>query len=104
MMQVLAGLSEREVERVRGRLVEFCGEVFASMARKDQCRWGQCNVRGLILDGKRKSIEPIAARLPDGDEPCVPQSVNQSPWDEARSGGVGQADGPRALAGGVSDR
>src|SRR5580692_8652915 len=38
-------------------------------------------VRGLMLDGKRKSIEPMAARLEDGDEQCLQQFVNQSPWD-----------------------
>ena len=35
-----------------------------------------------MLDGKRKSIEPMAARLPDGDEQGLQQFVNQSPWDE----------------------
>jgi SRSO17 transposase len=80
-MRGVAGLSERELARVRGRLVEFCGEVFASLRRKDQRRWGECYVRGLMLDGKRKSIEPMAARLPDGDEQCLQQFVNQSPWD-----------------------
>jgi SRSO17 transposase len=34
-----------------------------------------------MLDGKRKSIEPMAARLEDGDEQCLQQFVNQSPWD-----------------------
>jgi len=65
-MQSVAGLSERELVRVRGRLVEFVDEMFESMARKDQRRWGEVYVRGLILDGKRKSIEPMAARLADG--------------------------------------
>ncbi len=80
-MQAVAGLSERELSRVRGRLVEFTGEIFDSMRRKDQRRWGEVYVRGLMLDGKRKSIEPMAARLADGDEQCLQQFVNQSPWD-----------------------
>jgi SRSO17 transposase len=80
-MQVVAGLSAGELSRVRGRLVEFASEVFESMARKDQRRWGEVYLRGLMLDGKRKSIEPMAARLPDGDEQCLQQFVNQSPWD-----------------------
>ena len=80
-MQAVSGLSERELVRVGGRLVEFCGEMFESMARKDQRRWGEVYVRGLMLDGKRKSIEPMAARLADGDEQCLQQFVNQSPWD-----------------------
>jgi SRSO17 transposase len=82
MMQVVAGLSERELARVRGRLVGFTEEMFGSMARKDQRRWGEVYVRGLMLDGKRKSIEPMAARLADGDEQCLQQFVSQSPWDE----------------------
>jgi SRSO17 transposase len=80
-MQAVAGLSERELARVRGRLVEFSGEMFASMKRKDQRGWGEVYLRGLMLDGKRKSIEPMAARLADGDEQCLQQFVNQSPWD-----------------------
>jgi SRSO17 transposase len=80
-MRGVAGLSERELARVRGRLVEFSEEMFASMRRKDQRRWGEVYLRGLMLDGKRKSIEPMAARLADGDEQCLQQFVNQSPWD-----------------------
>ena len=80
-MREVAGLSERELARVRGRLVEFSEEMFASMRRRDQRRWGEVYLRGLMLDGKRKSIEPMAARLADGDEQCLQQFVNQSPWD-----------------------
>jgi len=61
--------------------VEFAGEMFDSMRRKDQRRWGEVYLRGLMLDGKRKSIEPMAARLDDGDEQCLQQFVSQSPWD-----------------------
>jgi SRSO17 transposase len=32
------------------------------------------------MDGERKSIEPIASRLPDGDVQALQQFVNQSPW------------------------
>ena len=39
-MQAVSGLSERELAGVRGRLVEFCGEMFESMRRKDQRRLG----------------------------------------------------------------
>ncbi len=80
-MHSVSGLSAKELQRVRGRLVEFAGEMFESMARKDQRRWGEVYLRGLMLDGKRKSIEPMAARLEDGDEQCLQQFVNQSPWD-----------------------
>jgi hypothetical protein len=45
-MHAVAGLSERELARVRGRLVEFAKELFASMARRisvvgDECYKGR---------------------------------------------------------------
>ena len=80
-MRAVSGLSARELSRVRGRLAEFASEMFESIRRKDQRRWGEVYLRGLMLDGKRKSIEPMAARLEDGDEQCLQQFVNQLPWD-----------------------
>jgi SRSO17 transposase len=82
-MQEVAGLSDKQLARVRGRLVQFAEEMFASMRRRDQRGWGEVYLRGLMLDGKRKSIEPMAARLVDGDEQCLQQFVNQSPWEWA---------------------
>jgi SRSO17 transposase len=34
-----------------------------------------------MLDGRRKSIQPMAGRLPDGNMQALQQFVNQSPWD-----------------------
>ncbi len=56
-------------------------DVFASVPRKDQRAKGDCYLRGLMLDGRRKSIQPMAERLPDGNEQNLQQFVNQSPWD-----------------------
>lgn len=80
-MGPVSGLTDKQLARVRGRLEQFAGEMFESMRRKDQRRWGGVYLRGLMLDGKRKSVEPMAARLEDGDEQCLQQFVNQSPWD-----------------------
>lgn len=38
-------------------------------------------MRGLLTEGKRKSIEPMAARLPDGNCQALQQFVASSPWD-----------------------
>ncbi|MER8226301.1 IS701 family transposase [Streptomyces sp. NPDC094143] len=70
-----------EVERLRGELSEFVADVFGSLPRRDQRRWGECYLRGLMLDGRRKSIQPMAERLPDGNMQAPQQFVNQSPWD-----------------------
>ena len=83
MMAPVAGLSEQRLARIGGRLAAFAGEMFdGAMGRSQQRKWGGVYLRGLMLDGKRKSIEPMAARLADGDEQCLQQFVNQSPWDE----------------------
>ncbi|MFF3342748.1 IS701 family transposase [Streptomyces flavidovirens] len=70
-----------EVERLRGELAEFVADAFGSLPRRDQRRWGACYLRGLMLDGRRKSIQPMAERLPDGNMQALQQFVNQSPWD-----------------------
>jgi SRSO17 transposase len=78
-----------QLRRIRTRLVAFAEDLFASVPRKDQRRWGQTYLRGLLLDGKRKSIQPMADRLTKGDpqadayalEQALQQFVNQSPWD-----------------------
>jgi SRSO17 transposase len=71
----------RQVEGLRAELSGFVADVFASVPRKDQRAKGDCYLRGLMLDGRRKSIQPMAERLPDGNEQNLQQFVNQSPWD-----------------------
>ena len=46
----VAGLSDQQLRRVRGRLVEFSSGMFESMRRSEQRRWGEVYVRGLMLD------------------------------------------------------
>jgi SRSO17 transposase len=78
-----------QLRRIRTRLAAFVEDIFESIPRKDQRRWGQSYLRGLLLDGKRKSIQPMATRLARGDpaadayalEQALQQFVNQSPWD-----------------------
>ena len=70
-----------EVNRMRAMLAFFVADVFASMPRKDQRAKSDCYLRGLMLDGRRKSIQAMAARLSDGNEQNLQQFVNQSTWD-----------------------
>jgi SRSO17 transposase len=74
-------MTPAELARVRRRLVAFAADMFQPLARADQRRWGEVYLRGLMLDGKRKSIQPMASRLPDGNEQALQQFVSQSPWD-----------------------
>src|SRR5262245_36694671 len=82
-------MTPTQLRRIRTRLTAFAQDIFASIPRRDKRRWGRTYLRGLLLDGKRKSIEPIATRLARGDpqadayalEQALQQFVNQSPWD-----------------------
>ncbi|GGR35299.1 transposase [Streptomyces griseomycini] len=49
------------MERLRGESAEFVAEVFASLPRRDQRRWGACCLRGLVLDGRRRSFPKCGA-------------------------------------------
>ncbi|WP_406153343.1 transposase [Streptomyces sp. NBC_01023] len=52
-----------ELVACRGRLEEFAGKVFAPLVRADQRVKGGLYLRGLLLDGRRKSMQPMAGRL-----------------------------------------
>jgi SRSO17 transposase len=83
-MPVVCGLSERRLARIGSRLEAFaCGVFEGAFVRSEQRKWARVYLRGLMLEGRRKSIEPMAGRLVDADEQCLQQFVNQSPWDEA---------------------
>jgi SRSO17 transposase len=70
-----------EVERLRDDLAEYTADVFESLTRagwRDRAAW---YLHGLMLDGRRKSIQPMAARL-DGavHEQALIHFVTNSPW------------------------
>ncbi|WP_307021619.1 IS701 family transposase [Streptomyces canus] len=74
-------MDAHEVNRARAKLALFVADVFASVPRKDQRAKSDCYLRGLMVDGRRKSIQAMAERLPDGNEQNLQQFVNQSTWD-----------------------
>ncbi|MEV0935455.1 transposase [Streptomyces phaeochromogenes] len=53
----------------------------ASVPRKDQRAKCDRYLPGLMLDGRRKSIQAMASRLPNGNDQNLQQFVNQSTWD-----------------------
>ncbi|SNT49012.1 DDE superfamily endonuclease [Streptosporangium subroseum] len=51
------------VEALNEDLTEFAADIFTYLAYRGQRDYGQQYLRGLMLDGKRKSVEPMAGRL-----------------------------------------
>jgi SRSO17 transposase len=76
------GVRAAELEAQRVALIEFAAEMYRPLARCDQRAKGEQYVRGLLLEGRRKSIQPMAARLPDGDEEGLQNFICDSPWDD----------------------
>lgn len=69
-----------ELDRLRQALDRFVEEVFSSLARKDRVATAGAYLRGLMLDGRRKSMQPMARRL-GVDHQRLQQFVTTSPWD-----------------------
>jgi len=68
--------------QVRPRLEGFAAEMLGGLARSDQRAKGELYLRGLLVDGKRKSMQPMAARL-GVDHQQLQQFVTSSTWDYA---------------------
>jgi SRSO17 transposase len=68
------------MEKCRNRLEQFLTDLLDPLGRRERRHWGSVYVRGLLLDGERKSIEPMMARLPEGNVQAMQQLIGQSPW------------------------
>jgi SRSO17 transposase len=73
-------MTPEEMDQVRPRLVAFAAEMLGGLARSDQRATGELYLRGLMLDGKRKSMQPMAARL-GVDHQRLQQFLTSSTWD-----------------------
>src|SRR5256714_5698762 len=73
-------MARQEIAEVRPRVVAFGAEIRGGLARKDQRAAGELYVRGLLADGRRKSMQPMAARL-GVDHQRLQQFITSSTWD-----------------------
>ena len=84
-MSVMAAVDAEGPAAVRERLEAFGVEVLAgAVNRPVQVRNGGVYLRGLIEQGARKSLEPLAARVGvEADYQSLQQFIADSPWDPA---------------------
>jgi|SRR4051812_21443961 SRSO17 transposase len=73
-------MTPEEMDQVRPRLVAFAAEMLGGLARSDQRATGELYLRGLMLEGKRKSMQPMAARH-GVDHQQLQQFLTSSTWD-----------------------
>jgi SRSO17 transposase len=83
MMAVMEAARVDSAVVVKERLEQFGREVLAeAMNRPAQMANGGLYLRGLVQEGKRKSLEPIVARLgEEADYQSMQQFLTDSPWD-----------------------
>jgi SRSO17 transposase len=74
-------MDKNELSQCRGRLERFLKDLLELVGRAERRHWGEVYVRGLILEGERKSIEPMANRVAEGNVQALQQFIGQSPWD-----------------------
>jgi len=96
------GMDTKQLHAAERRLRHFLDNLVIHMGRAERQHWAGMYLRGLLLDGERKSIEPMAARLPRADVQALRQFVSQSPWpwepvQEALTGAVVDALLPEAV-------
>jgi len=73
-------MTPQEIDQIRPRLVAFAEQMLGGLARSDQRTKGKTYLRGLLLDGQRKSMQPMAARL-GVDHQGLQQFITSSTWD-----------------------
>lgn len=76
---------------VRARMDEFFEKrIGKHLSRSEQREWFATYAMGIVGDGERKSVEPIAARATGNERDCKRMHdrllwfVGQSPWDDVR--------------------
>jgi SRSO17 transposase len=75
-------MTPEEIAEVRPRLVAFAAVMLGDLPRKDQRATGGLYVRGLLADGRRKSMVAMAERL-GVDHQRLQQFITSSTWDYA---------------------
>lgn len=85
MTAVIEATRAGSATAVRERLEEFGQEMLAEATnRPRQMANGGLYLRGLLEDGKRKSLEPMVSRLGgEADYQSMQQFLTDSPWDPA---------------------
>ncbi|WP_435842890.1 IS701 family transposase [Streptomyces lavendulae] len=76
------GIGEEEAHYIsQDRVRRLCDLALAPVPRRDQRRWGELYVRGLLLAEGRKTMRGIAAVAGGSAMQSLQQFISTSPWD-----------------------
>jgi SRSO17 transposase len=71
----------RTLLRIDADLKNFTEDIFVSLRRKGWQERCSSYMTGLMLDGQRKSVQPMAARLDEVNEQSLQHFLANTPWD-----------------------
>jgi SRSO17 transposase len=71
----------RSTSSWEARFERFVEPFLGVWRAKKRRYWAPIYLRGLLMPGERKSVEPVAARVAPGHEQELRHFVNESPWD-----------------------
>jgi SRSO17 transposase len=71
----------QELLRLDAELKVYVEDVFSSLRRKGWQERSHAYLTGLMLDGRRKSVEPMAARLGEANDQSLGHFLANTPWD-----------------------
>jgi SRSO17 transposase len=81
-------MDAKRLQRLQIELGRYLDDVLTDLGRQGRRPWAELYLRGLLLDGRRKSAGAMAERLqridrsPQDYEQGLQQFLSQSPWDE----------------------
>jgi SRSO17 transposase len=81
-------MDAKRLQRLQVELGRYLDDVLTDLGRQGRRPWAELYLRGLLLDGRRKSAGAMAERLrridrsPQDYEQGLQQFLSQSPWDE----------------------
>jgi SRSO17 transposase len=75
------GVDVQGLLRLDADLKNFVDDVFVSLRRKGWQERCHCYLTGLMVDGRRKSVQPMAVRLDEPNDQSLQHFLANTPWD-----------------------
>ena len=75
--------TNRDLKRSGREFESFMSAIVPALGRSERRQAAIRYIEGLLMEGERKSIQPLAARL-GVDGQTLQQFVTDSPWEESK--------------------
>jgi SRSO17 transposase len=73
-------MTEKQLSEASRRRERFLHDLVEPMGRNERRHWAQVYIQGLLLDGRRKSVQPMAERIAGADGQLPPPAWRTVTW------------------------